>query len=207
MGVISHGNTACPAHGYVVLHGALHIYQSIFRDGKESDIWLKILRIPDNHPFPYYTLQRLPNLKLQIHWLQKALKFFYTLGYYCTCAPQYGESHCLINIYWNEQAHLLKQMRSLNLKGNEYVGFHQFEVLPVPLSYYVHQWQSPNCVCGSFVTIWNKPWQNLLSFSLASHGLDVLNKVGYSLKHSNKMCVFVLSSDFTRFLNDFISPI
>lgn len=31
--------------------------------------------------------------------------------------------------------------------------------------------------------------------------------MGYTLKHYNKMCVFVLSSDFTRFLNDFISPI
>jgi hypothetical protein len=47
MGVIS--------HGYVVLYGALHIYQDIFRDGKESDIWLKIVRIPDNHPFPLYS--------------------------------------------------------------------------------------------------------------------------------------------------------
>jgi hypothetical protein len=101
--------------------------------------------------------------------------------------------------------HLLKEMWSPNLKWNIW-DFHQFEVLPVPLVMCINgdpQWW------GSLVTIWNKPLQNLLSFSLSSHGLDVLTR-WVSSKHCNEALQQNVSLSVNWFhwiLNDFISPI
>ncbi len=136
--------------------------------------------IPDNHPFPQQSQD-------------------------CTWAPQYGEQASLINLYWNEQV-VPTEKNEVPQPQVEYVGFHQFGVLPVPLVMCINgdpQWW------GSLVTIWNKPWQNLLSFSRSSHRLDILTRWA-----SSKHCSEALQQNtslfvkcFCQILNDFISPI
>jgi hypothetical protein len=68
--------------------------------------------------------------------------------------------------------HLLKEMWSPNLKWNIW-DFTSLRFLPVPLVMCIN---GNPLWWGSLVTIWNKPLQNLLSFSLSSHGLDVLTR-------------------------------